>query len=37
LQRIGADRLPAGVPQARGLAGHAELAGDLDLGNADRE
>jgi hypothetical protein len=36
-RRLGAVGLPGGMPQAHGLAGDAELAGDLSLANADGE
>jgi hypothetical protein len=36
-QGVNAAGLPAGMPQAHGLAGDAELAGDLSLANADSE
>jgi hypothetical protein len=36
-RRLGAAGLPGGMPQAHGLAGDAELAGDLSLANTDNE
>jgi hypothetical protein len=36
-QRVGAALKPAGVPDAHGLGGDAELAGDLGLAEAEGE